>query len=252
MSVFGQGGRSFWIFRLLPSPKWQTASSPGSAGLLVRWCYPSFPWASWLTSLSTWNISLHSPCCLLLPIYELQITFFWTREAPSFAHVCACSCPEFFTSLVYRRVDNTAFLCLRGSFLLWPSLFCLSQWRYWPDVGSGSVFTYFIFIFVSICVCCVCGYSLIYVMVCRGQRSTFWKEVLAFHLVPWGRASLADLVFVRYPPPSWSVIFWSTGIIDAHLWFQGLDSGQQTNLAIPFTHWTISCFVFTCSCLRSF
>lgn len=25
MSVFGQGGRSFWIFRLLPSPKWQTA-----------------------------------------------------------------------------------------------------------------------------------------------------------------------------------------------------------------------------------
>lgn len=211
MSVFGQGGRSFWIFRLLPSPKWQTASSPGSAGLLVPWCYPSFPWASWLTSLSTWNISLHSPCCLLLPIYELQITFFWTREDPSFAHVCACSCPEFFTSLVYRRVDNTAFLCLRGSFMLWPSLFCLSQWRYWPDVGSGSVFTYFIFIFVSICVCCVCGYSLIYVMVCRGQRSTFWKEVLAFHLVPWGRASLADLVFVRYPPPSWSVNFWSTG-----------------------------------------
>lgn len=25
MSVLGQGGRSFWIFRLLPSPKWQTA-----------------------------------------------------------------------------------------------------------------------------------------------------------------------------------------------------------------------------------
>lgn len=149
MSVLGQGGRSFWIFRHLPSPKWQTAvqgvQAPGTQVV------SQFSWTFWLTTLSTWNISLHSPCCLLLPIYELQITFFWTREAPAFAHVRACSHPKLFTSLVYRRVDNTAFLCLHGSFMLWPSLFCLSQWRYWLDDGSGSVFTYlFTFLWISV------------------------------------------------------------------------------------------------------
>lgn len=51
------------------------------------------------------------------PIYELQIMFFWTREAPASAHVHACSCPVFFTALVYRRVYNTTFLCPHGSFM---------------------------------------------------------------------------------------------------------------------------------------
>lgn len=47
-------------------------SSPGSAGLLVPRCYPSFPWAFWLTSLSTLE---HLPTQPLLPPAILSMSY---------------------------------------------------------------------------------------------------------------------------------------------------------------------------------
>lgn len=119
MSVFGQGSRSFWIFRHLPSTKWQQSRECRAPGTQVlsqfSWAgggggahIPVYPGTSPYTA----------PAASCYPIYELQIMFFlWIREASASAHVHACSRPEFFTALVYRRVDNTAFLCPHGSFV---------------------------------------------------------------------------------------------------------------------------------------
>lgn len=219
-------------------------SSPGRAGLLVPRCYRSFPWAFWLTSLSTLE---HLPTQPLLPPAILSMSyrlcFFWTREAPASAHVHACSRPEFFTALVYRRVGNTAFLCPHGSFM------CSLISSAGLNEGIGRMLKVdqylpiYLFLWVS-------AYG-VYVGTASYMRWYAGSEHKTFErgfspspcslregplcwFGPCGKSStqlvceLLDDSPVCCPPSHWSM-----GIIGAHLWSQGLDSSHQTSLPIP-------------------
>lgn len=209
-----------------------TDNSPESAGLLVPRCYPSFPWAFGSYPHLPGTSPYTAPADSCYPIYELQIMFFWTREAPASPRVHACSCPELFTAPVYRRVDNTAFLCPHGSFMFCPYLFGWSQWRYWPDVGSGSIFTcLFIFLWVS-----AYGVYVGAASYCDGVQGSednllrgssrfppcSLREGLSGWFGPCAISStqlmceLLDDSPICFPSPHWSM-----GIIGTHLWIPG-------------------------------
>lgn len=92
---------------------------------------------------------------------------------------------------------------------------------------------------------------------CLQVRGQLFERVLCFHPVLWDWTSLASTSFIQLvyellddSPVCCPSPYWSTGIVDAHhsIWvfleFQSLNSGHQTSLAIPFSHWTIPCFTF--------